>query len=482
MRCTKTLTIVPVLLLAVLLTALAVATPETVQAQEEAALRVKIDGFDGAYPGHYVHCSVRMQSFEPDLVLNRVRVLVNMGETFAMFDTVVPGPAIEGVVEYFEYEVEGDSLLLIEAIMDVDSIPGEPEGWPDYFFEESFAQLRFLIPGDSMYYGAFFPLRFYWMHCDENIVEPRNGDTTFISQSVYDWDGDFHLLPDPYGVPGYYGAPDWCVGSTPEGDTVMREIEFRNGGFYTIYADSIDFRGDLNLNSIPNEIADMVLFQYYFLYGLVVFDIDLEAQIAASDVNNDGRVLRFDDIVYLHRIIVGDAIPFPVPPLDPPRATAVFEQNTSTNILSVGVIGYGLAGAYLVFNDSITPTCLQPDPVVFFGHYYDGDTTRVLFMTDIDNEVFSGPIVMLEGPGLLLEAQTADFHLTPISTEIAYTSDEYEIDIDFAVGLLSYIFIGTPLPSPVEYTDADCSGEVDIDDVVWVIAYIFAGGPAPGDC
>jgi hypothetical protein len=93
--------------------------------------------------------------------------------------------------------------------------------------------------------------------------------------------------------------------------------------------------------------------------------------------------------------------------------------------------------------------------------------------------------MLLEGPGLLVDAYSADFHSNFYGfwdVVIAYTSDEYNVNIDFVVGLLSYIFIGTPLPSPVEYTDADCSGEVDIDDVVWVIAYIFAGGPAPGDC
>jgi len=246
-----------------------------------------------------------------------------------------------------------------------------------------------------------------------------------------------------------------------------------------ICGDSVDWRGDINLNGIANEISDIVLFVNYFLYGLSVFEIDPDAQIAATDVNNDGMVLTFRDLIYLYRIIINDGLPYPGPQR-PATPTAVFEQNTETNTLDVHYGSDSLAGAYLVFNDSITPTCLLSPPVWTFAYHFDSNETRVLLIADIENQVFSGPLLTLEGPGILTEAYTTDFFDSEIPVTISFAAGE--VDIDFVVGLIQYIFAGGLLPEPAELVDADCSGYVDIDDVVWVIEYIFMGGPAPGDC
>lgn len=56
------------------------------------------------------------------------------------------------------------------------------------------------------------------------------------------------------------------------------------------------------------------------------------------------------------------------------------------------------------------------------------------------------------------------------------------IDVDDAVFLIAYIFLGGASPAPeVCVGDVDASGAVDIDDVVFLLAYIFMGGPAPLD-
>jgi hypothetical protein len=69
------------------------------------------------------------------------------------------------------------------------------------------------------------------------------------------------------------------------------------------------------LNGIANEIGDAVLLTNYFIYGQGVFDFPSppgfgESQILASDINNDGAVLTVADLIYLIRIITGDAQPF----------------------------------------------------------------------------------------------------------------------------------------------------------------------------
>ncbi len=53
------------------------------------------------------------------------------------------------------------------------------------------------------------------------------------------------------------------------------------------------------------------------------------------------------------------------------------------------------------------------------------------------------------------------------------------LDIDDAVGIITYIFGGGNAPRPILVGDTNCSGQVDIDDVVYMITYIFGGGPQP---
>jgi len=61
--------------------------------------------------------------------------------------------------------------------------------------------------------------------------------------------------------------------------------------------------GDINLNGVPNEVADAVLYTKYFIYGLQVFCIDQQAQIMETDTNADGLRLTVGDLVYQIRII-----------------------------------------------------------------------------------------------------------------------------------------------------------------------------------
>jgi hypothetical protein len=74
-----------------------------------------------------------------------------------------------------------------------------------------------------------------------------------------------------------------------------------------------DDRGDINLNGIANEIGDAVLFTNYFIYGPIVWDPNYmiaQSQILATDINDDGIVTTVADLVYLIRILTGDAVPY----------------------------------------------------------------------------------------------------------------------------------------------------------------------------
>jgi hypothetical protein len=53
------------------------------------------------------------------------------------------------------------------------------------------------------------------------------------------------------------------------------------------------------------------------------------------------------------------------------------------------------------------------------------------------------------------------------------------LDISDAVGILSYLFLGTGTPACLEAADTDDNGEVDITDAVTNLGYQFLGDPPP---
>jgi len=48
------------------------------------------------------------------------------------------------------------------------------------------------------------------------------------------------------------------------------------------------------------------------------------------------------------------------------------------------------------------------------------------------------------------------------------------------VYLINYLFIGGPVPAPLEAGDVNCDGTINASDVVYLINYLFISGPPPG--
>jgi len=162
----------------------------------------------------------------------------------------------------------------------------------------------------------FIPIKFVWYDCGDNSFSDPSGNYLYVDSRIYNaegiliWDEEDDVnYPESARETGQ-GAPDECVeGGDKAGP--MRCVEFIHGGICVIHADSIDYRGDVNLNNISYEIADVVVFNNYFIYGLGAFKINTAGQIAATDVNADGLTLSVADLVYLIRVVVGDADPLP---------------------------------------------------------------------------------------------------------------------------------------------------------------------------
>jgi len=194
------------------------------------------------------------------------------------------------------------------------------------------------------------------MDCGDNTVAyhpitgVENEVLTGISRNIYEfWDGTDVANLDPLksiadpaaGFPTYLGAMASCDtkddtvwAGVPYQSVILKIkpgtvpwIDFINGGVDIICAGDIDDRGDVNLNGLDNEIGDAVVFTNYFIHGLGAFTVNVEGQIAATDINADGITLSVADLVYLIRIIVGDALPYAK--LSPYATTANFSTTGS---------------------------------------------------------------------------------------------------------------------------------------------------------
>ncbi|MCH8028139.1 MAG: hypothetical protein IID63_08465, partial [candidate division Zixibacteria bacterium] len=179
---------------------------------------------------------------------------------------------------------------------------------PDQLPAEMFC-LDFLVTADQTFECQYVPIRFYWYDCGDNTISfnPSEDITGFeqrlaISRAVIDFDLVGDVSNPNVGYPTAQGAQDadcFPADADPEKPAPVRFIDFINGGIDIVCVDDIDDRGDINLNNVANEVADAVLFTNYFIYGIGVFTINIQGQIAATDVNADGLTLSVADLVYL---------------------------------------------------------------------------------------------------------------------------------------------------------------------------------------
>lgn len=265
-------------------------------------------------------------------------------------------------------------------------------------------KLTFLVSDNRTFECMYVPIRFIWYDCGDNAFSSVTGDTLYISRHVYDYDNVNPIEDLGHAFPSWYGANSTC--DTALGDNKpdpLRVVDFQNGGIDIVCADSIDARGDINLNEISNEIADAVLFSNYFVYGLSVFHVNLQGQIAASDVNADGITLSVADLVYLIRVVIGDAHPFPK------TVPAAIEATYSTGNGQVS-IDATVAAAAIVVEGNVTPTLLISNVDMLYA--FDGTNTRILVYTNVENRTsmgtFTGSFLSVSGNVISAEFATPE--------------------------------------------------------------------------
>jgi len=225
------------------------------------------------------------------------------------------------------------------------------------------ATINMRVASDQNLGGQFLPIGFFWFDCGDNAFADQSGVNLYIDSKIYYssgsiiWDESNEGLFPEANRPSGLGAPDTCMAGNKV--TPTRCVSFHFGGICVIHPDSIDARGDINLNGIRNEIGDAVILTNYFLYGLAAFVISVDGQTAASDVNSDGYVLTVADLVYLIRIITGDAEP--LPKISPDLANVDLSTIADNNLLALDIDHRSpIGGGFLTFKyEGVKPLSIE---------------------------------------------------------------------------------------------------------------------------
>jgi hypothetical protein len=277
----------------------------------------------------------------------------------------------------------------------------------------------------------FIPISFIWYDCGDNSFSNLAGTQLYIDKRIYGpegmmfWDEDDNVHYPEAGRPVGVGAPDICLDDDAKA-LPTRCVEFMNGGICVVHPDSIDARGDINLNEVPYEIADAVLYSNYFVRGLGVFNINIAGQIAASDVNRDGLTLTVSDLVLMIRIITGDAPPSPK--LNPIPAPLTLSSTVENGELQVKTYAPDEIGAVRLVYTMSNPAMIDMPRLAADAEQMDmlwtveGNQLRILIAKVGTERIASGERELLTIP------VSGDGELELVSTEIVnYDGQPYTV-------------------------------------------------------
>jgi hypothetical protein len=442
----------------------------------------------GVYQGQFTEVSINMPD---DSFINHpiggFDFLIQYDNSVLTFMKADPGLFIDSCGwEYFTYRTGPfgncgsacpSGMVRIVGLADYNTGTNHPRCFSNDAGVTEVANFTFLVSNDRTYECMFVPIRFIWIDCGDNTVSDVDGTRLFLSRRVYDYYGDMGAdsyveitdtnLTEPFTpFPTIYGAP-WNCEDVDGKTEIWRFIDFFNGGVDIACADSIDDRGDLNLDGLPYTIADAVMYSNYFIKGLsALVYVDpgagYEASIAASDVNADGIPLSVADLVYLIRVIVGDA--FAYSKLSPVEAKLTYNGN---GVISIdGDIQ--VAAALVVVEGETAPNLMADN--MFMDSYYDGVNTRILVRSPLEKlESFTGEFLQVDGQ--VISTELADIEGNPIVAKLVPT--DFGLSQNYPNPFNPTTTIEFALPFATDYT-------LTIYNITGQVVEVFSGSADAG--
>ena len=131
--------------------------------------------------------------------------------------------------EYFDVTREGLFGVHIVAMADVNNGGQHPSCFADS--SGVIATATFAVVNRPYDQCEFLPIRWIWYACGDNTFSSVTGDTLFMSNDVYDYDGFVEsVITGDDEFPTLFGAPEDC-GNGP------RMVNYHNGGVFMLAAD-----------------------------------------------------------------------------------------------------------------------------------------------------------------------------------------------------------------------------------------------------
>ncbi len=456
---------------------------------------VYITGERDAWLGWPAAAEIRVKNLRSPWEASGFDLLIQYDNTGLTFTSAELGHSLSvWNWEYFNYvDDPAQGLIRLVAIADINNGDIHPSNLLNQ--NCALAMLQFIIVNNAGNIGRELPLRFLWADCGDNsFASAPDGDSLYVSNDVYDKYGFLLTANEPF--PTYSGVPDECL-TAP---TVRRSVDYFSSFIQVATEDPTPVygRGDINLNWVPNEVADWVLFSSYFFYGLGVFNVNVEAQVATTDINADGITLTFSDLAYLYRVIVGDAEPI-WDKAGTTTDTAYVIQDTTVNSLSVSYDG-NLTMLFLTFNGTAEPQFYDSSGLSVIWTSDGGNTRMIIYPGFVTSEgeqlLPTGFLMNYTGDGQLVGAAAAYDGLTGVPALVQIGQGEQccvirgninhdpegRLDISDLVYFVSFMFgLGPPPPCPGE-ADINANGLIEIGDLVSLVDYMFNAGPAPVPC
>lgn len=398
-------------------------------------IHVQIEKTHNSYQGLVEHVDIVLNGSGKEL--GGFDFLIAYDQSALTVANVHPGAAIEACGwEYFTYSFGASNcgsgcpsgLLRIISIAETNNGPNHPS----CFLSDvvgALATIDFLVSSDATLECQYAPVEFFWLDCGDNTISSKLGDTLWVSREVYSFEYN-NITNYSWGFPGKFGAPDPCLVGGGEGKPKpIRCIDFTNGGVDIVCADSIDARADLNLNEIPFEIADAVLYSNYFVYGLSVFVINQAGQIAASDVNADGITLSVADLVYLIRVIRGDAPPTAkLSPLGEHTA----EVRLADGVLSIASADVAVGALSMVLSGEVAPVLHDDAEGMELRYSFDGTNTRVLVYNMAgDTWLGEGAVFTLEGAPEIVSIEAGSIEGAVMNVKVTDLPREWSLSQNY---------------------------------------------------
>jgi len=395
---------------------------------------VSIEKVHKQLQGHYTTASIYLDSnwTNPGELLGGFDFLIAYDPSALNFIKAEPGALIDnGAFEYFTYRMGPfgncgsgcpSGMLRVVGMREYNNgviNPNHVHGPGELVI------LTFFVSNDRNLNCQFVPIQFYWLDCGDNVISDETGNWTYLGIKVFDFEGHEIIDTVPYG---YNGPAASCYDTVSilshlPRKSALGSIIFRNGGIDIECSDSIDARGDVNLNGIRNEIGDAVVFTNYFIAGLAAFTINEEGQIAATEVNGDGIVLSVADLVYLIRTIVGDVTA--LPKVAPGVKADFYSDGTTVRVKTPVDIG----AALFVFEGEVYPTLgsAASGMEVKYGHV-NGTTRALVYSMERGRAITNGEILTLTGQGNLVRVEAATYE-----GAILETNRKFQIPTQFAL-------------------------------------------------